>query len=236
VTESNSKTHKKNINAGSERSITVKNNAVIALKAKRTGDGFKYFNELQIKLIRRKSRNSAQLAKEKGNVTAVRDWMLIDLLTSTGMREAEAADMRCGDILAGYGQSACYVRNGKDDKSRTIQIPDSLRIHLKSFLVWKQEYGEPVGTDDYLFIGQRGPWTPWAVGEIVKKYLRQLGLYQNGKSAHSLRHSYAVQLYCQKRDLRAVQKQLGHSSIQTTQKYADVLTEDIQEQIKGLWN
>jgi integrase/recombinase XerD len=214
----------------------VKNNAVIALKAKRTGDGFKYFNELQIKLIRRKSRNSAQLAKEKGNVTAVRDWMLIDLLTSTGMREAEAADMRCGDILAGYGQSACYVRNGKDDKSRTIQIPDSLRIHLKSFLVWKQEYGEPVGTDDYLFIGRRGPWTPWAVGEIVKKYLRQLGLYQNGKSAHSLRHSYAVQLYRQKRDLRAVQKQLGHSSIQTTQKYADVLTEDIQEQIKGLWN
>lgn len=205
-------------------------------KAKRSGDGFKYFNELQIKLIRRTARDAAQLAKERHQVTAVRDWMLIDLLTSTGMREAEAADMRCEDILAGYGQSACYVRNGKGDKSRTVQIPDSLRIHLKSFLVWKKEQGEPVGPDDCLFIGQRGPWTPWAVGEIVKKYLRQLGLYERGKSAHSLRHSYAVELYRQKRDIRSVQKQLGHANIQTTEKYADVLIEDIQEQIKGLWN
>jgi integrase/recombinase XerD len=205
-------------------------------KAKRSGDGFKYFNELQIKLIRRTARNADQLAKEKGQVTAVRDWMLIDLLTSTGIREAEAADIRCGDILAGYGQSACYVRNGKFDKSRTIQIPDSLRIHLKSFLVWKKEQGEPACEDDYLFVGQRGPWSGWAVGEIVKKHLRQLGLYERGKAAHSLRHSYAVELYRQKRDIRAVQKQLGHSSIQTTQKYADVLTEDIQDQIKGLWN
>jgi integrase/recombinase XerD len=214
----------------------MKKNTTATPKAKRSADGFKYFNELQIKLIRRTARDAAQLAKEKGQVTAVRDWMLIDLLTSTGMREAEAADMRCGDILAGYGQSARYVRNGKGDKSRTIQIPDSLRIHLKSFLVCKHEQGEPVGPNDYLFIGQRGPWTPWAVGEIVKKYLRQLGLYQTGKSAHSLRHSYAVELYRQERDLRAVQKQLGHSSISTTQKYADVLPEDIQEQIKGLWN
>jgi site-specific recombinase XerD len=138
--------------------------------------------------------------------------MLIDLITSTGMREAEAADMRCGDIQAGYGQSACYVRNGKGDKSRTIQVPDSLWIHLKSYLVWRQERWEPVGPDDHLFIGQRGPWTPWSVGEIVKKYLRQLGLYQSGESAHALKHSSAVEVYCQRRDLRAVQRQLGHSS------------------------
>ena len=205
-------------------------------KAKCTGDGFKYFNELQIKLIRRTARDAAQLARQKGQVTAVRTWMLVDLLTSTGMRESEAANMCCGDILTGYGQSACFVRNGKGGKSRTIQIPDSLRKHLKSFITWKNDHGESTGNDDYLFIGQRGPWTPWAVGNVVKNLLRQLGLYEPGKSAHSLRHSYAVELYRQKRDIRAVQKQLGHTCIQITQKYADVLTEDIQAQIKGLWN
>jgi site-specific recombinase XerD len=57
-----------------------------------------------------------------------------------------------------------------------------------------------------------------------------------GKSAHALRHSYAVQLYRAQKDIRAVQKQLRHSSIQTTQKYADCLPEDIAEQIHGLWN
>ncbi len=205
-------------------------------RAKRSGDGFKFFTELQIKLLRRTSRNAAQLAREKGQVTAVRDWALVDLLTTTGMRAHEAADFRCGDIRAGYGESAIYVRSGKGDKSRTVEIPESLKTHLKSFLVWKRERGETTSPDDHLFIGQRGPWSPWCVGKRVKGYLRKLELYEPGKSAHSLRHSYAVQLYRQRRDLRAVQKQLGHSSVRTTEKYADVLGEDIQEQIKNLWN
>jgi site-specific recombinase XerD len=70
---------------------------------------------------------------------------------------------------------------------------------------------------------------------VVKQHLRRPGLYEKGKSAHSLRHSYAVELYRQQKDIRAVQKQLRHASIQTTQKYADVLAEDIQQQIHGLW-
>jgi len=33
------------------------------------------------------------------------------------------------------------------------------------------------GDDDFLFIGQRGAWTSQAIQQIVKKYLRKLGLY-----------------------------------------------------------
>jgi integrase/recombinase XerD len=204
-------------------------------KAKRSADGFKYFTEPQIKLIRRTARDAAQLATEKDQVTAVRRWMLIDLLTSSGIREAEAANIRCGDLLTAYGHCAIFVREGKGSKSRTVQIPASLRTHLKTYLVWKQERGEPTAQDDHLFTGQRGPWTPWAVGAIVRTHLCRLGLYEAGKSAHALRHSYAVELYRQKRDIRAVQKQLGHASIQTTQRYADVLAEDIQAQLHNLW-
>ncbi len=52
---------------------------------------------------------------------------------------------------------------------------------------------------------------------------------------HALRHSYAVEIYRKEKDLRALQKQLGHSTTQTTEIYADVLTEDIQRQLKNLW-
>jgi integrase/recombinase XerD len=206
------------------------------IQAKRNADGFKYFTESQIRLIRRTARDTASLALAKGLSTAVREWMLIDLLTSTGLRESEAADLRCGDIRAGYGQSAIYVRHGKGNKCGTVQIPDSLRHHLKSYLKWKHERDEPTGPEDYVFVGQRkGPWSGWAVGQVVKQHLRRLNIYEPGKSAHSLRHSYAVELYRQQKDIRAVQKQLRHASIQTTQKYADVLDEDIQKQIHGLW-
>jgi len=198
-------------------------------------DGFKYFNESQIKLLRRTVRDKADLDRKKGNITSIKEWMAVDLLTSSGLRVAEAANIRCGDLKIGYGQSKIFVREGKWGKSRTVQIPDSLRKHLKIFLKWKVERGEPTGREDHLFIGQRGPWTEQAIQQLVKKYLRLLDIYESGKSVHALRHSYAVEFYRQRRDLRALQKQLGHSSIQTTQIYADVTEEDIRDQIRGLW-
>ena len=55
-------------------------------------------------------------------------------------------------------------------------------------------------------------------------------------AVHALRHSYAVELYSKDKDLRAVQKQLRHVSIQSTLVYADVTDESIGNQIRGLWN
>jgi len=198
-------------------------------------DGIKYYSDQQIKLLRRTVRNQAALDIERGQVTAIREWMAIDLVTSSGLRVSEAANVRCGDIKAGYAESALFVRDGKGAKSRTVQIPDALKRHLKQFIVWKASRGEPTGQDDYLFIGQRGPWSVQAIQFLVKKYLKGLGIYENEKAVHALRHSYAVEYYRQEKDLRGLQKQLGHASIQTTQIYADVTVQDIQKQIRGLW-
>jgi len=199
-------------------------------------DWVKYFNQSQIKLLRRTVRDQADLDIQKGKVTGLREWMAIDVLTSTGIRVSEAANIRCGDIRAGYAESELFIRDGKGSISRTIQIPEYLKKHLKQFLKWKRERSEATGNDDHLFVGQRGAWSSQAIQQIIKKYLKALDLYEPGKSVHALRHSYAVQLYRQQRDLRAVQKQLGHASIQSTQIYADVTREDIQDQLRGFWN
>lgn len=199
-------------------------------------DGVKYFNERQIKLLRRTVRDQAEIDVQKGKVTAVREWLVIDLLTCTGLRVSEAANLRCGDLKLGYAESKIFVRDGKGGISGHVVIPDSLKKHLKAFLSWKEKNGEPTGDNDHLFIGQRGTWSAQAIQQIVKKYLKQLGLYENGKSVHALRHSYGVELYSKEKDLRAVQKQLRHRSIQSTLIYADVTAEDIKNQVKGLWN
>ena len=206
-----------------------------ASRPARNSDGIKYYTEQQIKLLRRTVRDQAALDLSKYQVTAVREWMAIDLLTCTGLRVSEAANIRCSDVRANYGESALFVRDGKGSKSRTVQIPDSLKRHLKQFIVWKTSRGEPTGADDHLFQGQRGPWSCQAIQFLVKKHLKALGLYENEKSVHALRHSYAVEFYRQEKDLRGLQKQLGHASIQTTQIYADVTVQDIQKQIRGLW-
>ncbi|WP_054030486.1 tyrosine-type recombinase/integrase [Desulfatitalea tepidiphila] len=201
----------------------------------RNTDGPKYFTAQQIKALRRTARDAAALAQDKGRVTGIRDWMVIDLLTSTGLRVSEAADLRCGDVMAGYGESAIWIRSGKGSVSGTVIIPEGLKRHLKWYINWKEDRNEPTGPDDHIFIGQRGPMTAQALQQIVKKFLKRLGLYQRGKSTHALRHSYAVELYSRERDLRAVQKQLRHVSIQSTLVYADVTKEKIADQVKNLW-
>jgi len=194
-------------------------------------DKIKYFTEKQIKLLRRTVRDKATL----GNLTNIREWTIIDTLTSSGIRVGECANLRCGDLKAGYGESAIFVRNGKGGRSRTVQIPESTKLHLKKFIIWKEQRGELAGIDDFLFIGQRGPMTSQAIEQIVKKYLKKLGIYESGKSVHSLRHSYAVQYYRNTKDLIGLKQQLGHANLQTTNIYAQAVKEDIQDNIKGLW-
>lgn len=204
-------------------------------KAVRSVDGPKYFSELEIKLLRRTARQDNEAALAKGQITGVRNWMILDLLTSTGLRVSEAASLKVGDCRIGYSLSEIYVSNGKGGISGTLIIPDSLKKHLKAFIAWKQNQGEGTNPEDFLLVGQRGPMTAAALQQIVKGYLRQLNLYERGKSAHSLRHSYAVALYQREKDLRCVQKQLRHVSIQSTMIYADVSKDEIADQLKNLW-
>jgi integrase/recombinase XerD len=204
-------------------------------KPPRSVDGIKYFTELEIKLLRRTARQDHEQALAKHQITGVRNWMIIDLLTSTGLRVSEAANLKIGDLRIGYSQSEIFVENGKGNISGTVIIPDSLKKHLKSYLIWKQGQGEGTQSSDFLLIGQRGPMTAQALQQVVKGYLKVLSLYQPGKSVHALRHSYAVQLYAREKDLRCIQKQLRHVSIQSTLIYADVSKDEIADQVKGLW-
>ena len=116
-------------------------------------DGIKYFNEKQIKLLRRAAREQAEIDEQRGNVTGVRECMVIDLLTSTGLRVSEAANLRCGDLKLGYSESKIYVREGKGRVSGHVVINESLKRRLKLFLSWKRALGEAFGDADHLFVG-----------------------------------------------------------------------------------
>ncbi|MEE8190814.1 MAG: tyrosine-type recombinase/integrase, partial [Candidatus Scalindua sediminis] len=64
--------------------------------------------------------------------------------------------------------------------------------------------------------------TTTALKISFKKAIVQAGL--NPKySIHSARHTYGIHLYHTTKNLRYVQKQLGHSNIMMTSLYADVL-------------
>lgn len=54
-------------------------------------------------------------------------------------------------------------------------------------------------------------------------------------SIHILRHAYATNLYkASGYNLRLVQKQLGHTNINTTTVYSDVMSKDLDEAVENL--
>ena len=53
---------------------------------------------------------------------------------------------------------------------------------------------------------------------------------------HTIRHSFAVHCLKSGMNIRSVQKILGHSSLNTTQVYLDVVGADVQEDFeKVVW-
>ena len=200
------------------------------------GETVKYFRKEEIQALRRTVRTQSENALLRNNQTGVREWLAIDILTTTGIRVAEIADLRCGDLKVKNGQSSIFIRCGKGRKSRTVEIPITTKQHIKRFLKWKANRNESVEHNSYVFQGQRGPMKSQAFQLMVKKYLKKLGIYEKGRSIHSLRHSYATRLYRQCKDIRVVQRQLGHESSKTTEIYASILPEDVQKEIRCLWN
>jgi integrase/recombinase XerD len=48
-----------------------------------------------------------------------------------------------------------------------------------------------------------------------------------------LRHTFATELYRQTKDIRLVQKALGHSDLSTTMIYTHMVDEDLEAALKG---
>lgn len=188
---------------------------------------------LALKEYCRRMLSSNQVDRRKN---PVRNWAIIHLALDSGLRVSEICDLRVGDVIIDSANASLIVRNGKGNKKRGVKIGGSLADHLKQFIAWKEQNGESVSSRAALFISSRSgkPMTRTALYRIFKASAAEVGI-PSRFSIHSCRHTYASLLYkASKYNIRLVQKQLGHSSIQTTQIYADVLSDDAAVAVENL--
>jgi len=159
-----------------------------------------------------------------GRETWVKRYMLVDLVLFTGLRVAEIANLKIGDIELNTKDPYLIVRNGKRGKKRDVYLDKELVRHLKNFISWKKKaMCESVEMDSPLFTGRKGGHC--AVITLMKSFKRAIeeSNLPIHYSIHSARHTYATFLLHATNNLRYVQKQLGHSKISMTALYADVL-------------
>ncbi len=141
-----------------------------------------------------------------------RNCLLIEVALKTGARAQEVLNLRVND-LSSYDQTL-FIRGLKGSNDREIPIPKDLFRRLE-FLV-------------------RSLNPTHLVFDISYQRLYQIwDLYRPcRKSFHSLRHTFAIQLYKKTRDLRLVQVALGHRNINNTMVYADYIYS--KEELKKL--
>ena len=119
-----------------------------------------------------------------------------------------------------------HVRHGKGDKTRKVYIPKGLLKLLKDYIKYKQEsLGQDGDPDSPLFTSPSGGHVPAiTLMKSFKAAAAKAGL-RSVLSVHSCRHTYATFLLEESQDLAHVKKQLGHTNVSMTLRYADLLPE-----------
>jgi len=133
-----------------------------------------------------------------------RNYLMLLTLWRTGMRVSDLVGLKKGEIK----EDTIIAREGKGHKDRVIPIGFDLRALLLT-------YADTMNKDSIIFKIQRRQ-----VNNIIKKYNPKI-------HAHTFRHSFAVHYLKSGGNIRALQKILGHSSLNTTQIYLDLVGTDI---------
>jgi integrase/recombinase XerD len=189
----------------------------------------------QVLALKSYCRDRAVEAEQAGRKKPVRDWGILHVALDAGLRVSEICDLQIRDIILDSAHASVIVRDGKGGKKRGVRMGSALRLHLEEYIAWKESVGESTAGRAPLFVSSRkGALTRTAVYRIFRDHADAVGIPKRF-SIHSCRHTYASLLYrASDFNLRLVQKQLGHRSIQTTQIYADVLNEDAVVAVENL--
>jgi integrase/recombinase XerC len=146
---------------------------------------------------------------------AARDTAVLTLLYGCGLRISEALSLQRKDVPP----PEVLRVTGKGGKTRAVPVLPAVSEALAEYvrlLPW------PVAPNDLVFRGRKGgPLGARAVQAVVARLRGGLGLPASA-TPHALRHSFATHLLGAGADLRSIQELLGHASLSTTQRYADV--------------
>ncbi len=199
-------------------------------------DRRRYMNARETRQLRQTTAGRAALDLQKGRTGGVLAWAVIDLALATGLRVGELVRLNCGDVGLRRRSLTVWRTKRRRPFQETLAIGGELRDHLAQFLDWKQLVDQPTEPEAPLLVGKRGALTARGAQQIFKTAAARAGLSEE-LSIHSCRHTIAVALLKKTKNLRQVQKQLGHASpAVTANMYADVSFEDMQEGLNGLYD
>jgi integrase len=159
----------------------------------------------------------AMRSKKAHKKVIERNILVIDLGIKTGLRRAEIADLKVGDI--NLVQRYLTVRMGKGMKDRIVDITPSLSLSLEAYLKGKSPEESVFGLKVSTLSG------------LIRWAAKKAGVDLH---CHSLRHYFGERLVDTGTDMEMVRRLMGHSKLDTTQRYIGRTDQQRREAIDRL--
>jgi integrase/recombinase XerC/integrase/recombinase XerD len=166
---------------------------------------------------------------------ALRDYAIVNLLLRTGLRTIEVIRANVEDITFKGSQRVLLVQGkGRDERDNFVLLTDKAYQPIAEYLATRGN----VNSSEPLFTstsnnskGER--LSTRTISKIAKEGLKAIGLDERSFTAHSLRHTTAVNILRAGGSLETAQFTLRHSNPATTQIYTATLNEERRLQNSG---
>ncbi len=162
---------------------------------------------------------------------AARDRALFLFLYNTGARASEVVDLTIGQLV--LAPPSRVNLHGKGDKWRTCPLwPETARM-MQEMLQSRRQTAAPSGPVFLSSVGK--PLTRFGLYKLVRRHTGHIPVGENQRvvSPHVLRHTTAVHLLESGVDVNVIRGWLGHVSLDTTNRYAEINIRMKQEALEA---
>lgn len=158
--------------------------------------------------------------------TPHRNLLMMRLMLEAGLRAGEVVALQPAHLTMTSGK--LLVKQGKGAKDRVLWVSEDLRDEIGAWL-------ERRPSSKWLFPTNNGTQLDTRyLRTMVKRYAQKAGLSEwEQVSPHTLRHTFATDLYRETKNIRLVQKALGHADLSTTMIYTHIVDDELEAALKG---
>ena len=150
---------------------------------------------------------------------------MIRLMLNAGLRSSEVLNLKVNDLNWMSGKLS--IRQGKGQKDRILWLNEE---DLELLQLWRERHPEQ---RDLLFTTLQGrPVSDRYLRAMVKRVADKAGI-EKRVHPHLLRHSFATDLYRETKNIRLVQKALGHEDLSTTMIYTHIVDEELEDALRN---
>lgn len=176
-----------------------------------------YTDEELMKLLKKPDLKKCSFAEYQS-------WVMTNFLFSTGVRQRTLNNIKIEDL--DFENNLITLKVTKNRKVLIIPMEKDLKVILTEYL----KYRSAKSKEDYLFTNIFGDQLTKSTGyHRLYEYNKSRGVETTG--IHRYRHTYAKQWILNGGNVVTLSRNMGHSSLEITQNYINLLVSDTQKEV-----